>query len=354
MDRAEETKLKVKMVRSLLEKTGHKGIIIRKQPNFSWISAGGRGFIGLASENACASIVISKNGVFVAGNNIETPRLLAEEFPKGFAEPVILPWAEDGGIDELLNKKIGSLTSDTEQDAWFREKRVNLLECEETRYAKLGKTAASILEEVCLSIKPGMSEFEIAGRISEGYWAAGIEPITLLIAADNRSEKVRHYVPTAKKIKNGVICSICARAGGLVISATRSVGFSKNFAKNYEKLLKVEQNIFETIKPGIVLGNVYKKLTESYKHNGLDKEWENHHQGGLTGYLAREIRVLPNTAFKISSHQAYAWNPSAIGAKCEDTILLNDNSKITVLTTISKKWPSIKIGSLNRPDILRR
>ena len=354
MDRAEETKLKVKMVRSLLEKTGHKGIIIRKQPNFSWVSAGGRGFIGLASESACASIVISKTGIFIAGNNIETPRLLAEEFPKGFAEPVILPWAGDVGIDELLNKKFGKLTNDTEQDAWFRENRVNLLECEEIRYAKLGKISAEILEDVCASVKPGMSEFEIAGRISEGYWAAGIEPITLLIAADNRSDRVRHYVPTAKKIKNGVICSICARSGGLVVSATRSVGFSKDFAKRYEKLLKVEQAVLEATKGGAVLGNVYKTLTESYKQNGLDKEWENHHQGGLTGYLAREIRVLPETNFKVAPHQAYAWNPSAVGAKCEDTVLVGEKSQLSILTKTGKNWPQVKVGTLIRPGILRK
>ena len=353
MDRAEESKLKIKAVRSLLEKTGDDGIIIRKQPNFSWISSGGRGFIGLASENACAAIVVTGKGVYAAGNNIEIPRLLAEELPKNFAEPVMLPWRDDGTIDDFLKKKFGKLTNDTEQDVWFKEKRVNLLECEESRFAKLGKLAAQLLEDVCTSLEPGISETGIAGQISEAYWGAGIEPITLLIAADNRSNMVRHYVPTTKKVKSGVICSICARSGGLVVSATRTVAFSNSFAKNYEKLLKVEQAVFEATRPGAVLGQVFNTLINAYAQNGLAGEWENHHQGGLTGYMAREIRALPDTRAVAAAHQAFAWNPSAVGAKCEDTVLVGENGKLTILTKTGKNWPTVKAGSMLRPDILR-
>ena len=354
MNRSEESKYKVNLIRSLLEKTGHAGIIIKKQPNFSWISAGGRGFIGLASEGACAAIVVTKDGVYVAGNNIELPRLVSEEFPEGFAEPISLPWQEDGTIDALLKKRFGKLTNDAEQDAWFRKTRVNLLECEEARYAKLGKISAQGLEEVCASIKPGISEFEIAGRISELYWAAGIEPITVLIAADERSSLLRHYVPTAKKAKKGVICSICARAGGLVVSATRLVSFSKNFSPDYKNLLKVEQAAFEATRPGMEMGIIYKNLVDAYTQNGFPREWNNHHQGGLTGYQAREIRVLPDTKEKVSAHQAFAWNPSVIGAKCEDTVLVDENGSLSVLTKSSKDWPAQKIGSILRPGILEK
>jgi len=354
MDRIEECNLKVKSVRSLLDKTGHKGIIIRRQPNFSWISSGGRPFIGLASESACAAIVVTKDGVYVAGNNIEPPRLVAEEFPKGFAELITLPWRNDGTIDDVLKKKFGNLTTDSEQEAWFRDKRTSLLECEELRFAKLGKIAAQVLEDVCASLKPGVSEFEIAGRISSGYWAAGIEPITMLVAADNRSGQVRHYVPTVKKVKTGVICSICARAGGLVASATRTVAFTKDFAKRYGQLLKVEQAVFEATKPGAPLGQAFKTLIDAYSQNGLAGEWENHHQGGMTGYLARELRVSPDTKDKVSAHQAFAWNPSAVGAKCEDTVLVGENGKLSVLTKPGKNWPTVKVGSLLRPEILRK
>ncbi|MDR1319649.1 MAG: M24 family metallopeptidase [Treponema sp.] len=351
MNRLEECIYKVNKVRAMLRETGHGGIIIRKQANFSWITAGGRAFIGLASEASCAAIVVTSDGVYLAGNNIEVPRLLAEELPRDFVEPVTLPWRDDGTMDTALKQRFGQLSSDTEQDEWFRENRVLLVESEAERYAKLGKVSAEALEECCAALKPGMTELEAAGRISERLWAAGIEPITLLVAADNRGERVRHYVPTGEKINDGVICSICARSGGLIASATRITAFKKDFARRYEALLKVEQAAFAATVPGATLGDVFQAIIDAYAQNGLSGEWENHHQGGLTAYLAREIRVEPGCRKTVRSGEAFAWNPSAVGAKCEDTVFLGDQG-LSVLTEVSRHWPSVTAGSLRRPDIL--
>ncbi|MDR2758899.1 MAG: M24 family metallopeptidase [Spirochaetaceae bacterium] len=335
----------------MLRETEYGGIVIRKQANFSWITAGGRAFIGLASEAACAAIVVTAGGVYLAGNNIEVPRLLAEELPQGFAEPITLPWRDDGAMDKVLQQRFGKLSSDTEQNEWFRDNRIVLLKSEAERYAKLGSAAAEALEESCASLKPGMTEQEGAGKISERLWAAGIEPITLLVAADDRSERVRHFVPTGEKINEGVICSICARSGGLIVSATRIAAFKKNFARHYQALLRVEQAAFEATVSGAILGDVFRTIMDAYTQNGLQGEWENHHQGGLTAYLAREIRVEPACRKMVRTGQAFAWNPSTVGAKCEDTVFL-DEQGIRPLTEVSRYWPAITIGDLQRPDIL--
>ncbi|MDR2630890.1 MAG: M24 family metallopeptidase [Spirochaetaceae bacterium] len=352
MNRLEECTGKVNKIRAMLSETGYEGIIIRKQANFSWITAGGRAFIGLASETACAAMVVTAGGVYLAGNNIEVPRLLTEELPQGFVEPVILPWRDDGTMDKTLQQRFGKLSSDTEQDEWFRENRVILQESEAERYAALGRTAAEALEEICASLKPGMTELEGAGKISERLWAEGIEPITLLIAADRRSERVRHYVPTKEKINDGVICSICARSGGLVASATRITAFKKDFARHYQTLLRVEQAAFEATVPGAILGDVFRAIMDAYTENGLKGEWENHHQGGLCGYLAREIRVEPECPKTVRTGQVFAWNPSAAGAKCEDTVFLGEGG-LRPLTEVSQQWPAVTINGLRRPLILR-
>ena len=353
MTRLEECANKVERVRTVLRENGLDGVIIKKQPNFSWITAGARGFIGLASEGSCGSIVVTTKDVYLASNNIETPRLLAEELPHGFAEPVVLPWEEDGTTDAVLRQKLGKLADDGELDGWFRQERVNLLGSEVERYADAGKTVAEILENVCLSLKSGVSEFEVAGMISSGLWAVGIEPITMLVAADDRSKHFRHNVPTNGKVTNGVICSLCARAGGLVISTTRSVAFNKDFAQRYEALLQVENVAFTATTQGAKLGEVLGKIKNAYTQNGLDGEYKNHHQGGLTGYLAREVRV-DSTCQKVAQpNQAFAWNPSAVGAKCEDTVLLQEEG-IRILTPCSAKWPAVQVGKLLRPDVLRK
>jgi Xaa-Pro aminopeptidase len=192
---------------------------------------------------------------------------------------------------------------------------------------------------------------EVAGRIAGRLWAAGIEPITVLIAADDRSNTVRHYVPTAKKITDGVICSMCARSGGLVVSSTRIVAFKKDFAISYGKLLKVEQAAFDATREGVSLGDALQKIMDAYTANGLNGEWNNHHQGGSTGYLAREIRVGPGCTTVASTGQAFAWNPSAVGAKCEDTVLLTKTG-LRILTPTTPAWPVLDVGGRRRPDIL--
>lgn len=352
MTRLEECNAKVECVRAELKASGFDAVVIKKQANFSWITSGGRGFIGLASENACGSIVVASDGVYLAANNIESVRLFAEELPDNFAQPITLSWTVDGDMDSVLQKNFGHITNDIQMDNWFKTQRVVLNDDEILRYRELGTATAKVLEDVLLSVHPGMTEFEVAGEISKGLWCREIEPITLLVAADGRSERVRHYVPTNGQIHSGVIASLCARSGGLIVSATRSAAFEKGFAQNYSKLLNVEQAAFEATKEGATLGDVVKTIMVAYGENGLTDEWKNHHQGGMTAYLAREYRADPACPVPVQLNQAYAWNPSAIGAKCEDTAILTA-SGLEIITPVSARWPKVQQGKWTRPDILK-
>ena len=352
MTRLEECNMKVRLVCAELKNRGYDAIVIKRQPNFSWITSGGRGFIGLASENACAAIVVTAECTYLVSNNIESARLLTEELPEGFASPITLDWTADNTMDAFLEQKFGNIMDDIRMDNWFKTVRTNLNSNEIQRYRVLGKDVAEILETICLSLRPGLTEFEIAGRISSELWSRGIEPITLLVAADERSRNVRHYVPTSKQANAGVIVSLCARSCGLVVSATRSVAFQKGFAQKYEELLNVEQAAFEATAEGGSLGDVVTKIMSAYKENGFPDEWKNHHQGGMTGYLAREIRADAACRIAVGANHAYAWNPSAPGIKCEDTIIRLDN-RLEIITPVSAMWPQLRKGEWIRPDVLK-
>ena len=353
MTRLEECNSKVKLIRKELLNSQRTAVVIKKQSNFSWITSGGRGFIGLASENSCASIVVTKEQVFLVANNIESPRIMTEELPTGFAESITIDWPEDSTLDTLLSEKFSPYTTDIELESWFKSTRLILNPSEQERYLSIGKRTASILEESCMQIETRMTEFEVAGIVSSALWKQGIEPITLLVAADRRSQYVRHYVPTSATIHQGVIVSICARSKGLIVSATRIVAFDNTFAANYDALLNVEQAMWEATTPNSTLLSVLERTKTAYAENGLAEEWKNHHQGGLTGYMAREIRVDAFTTECVKPQQAYAWNPSAAGIKCEDTILLAADS-LEIVTPVSSIWPSVQKGNMVRPDILRK
>ena len=354
MNRKEEISEKLHLVRAMLKEKGLDGVIIKRQADFSWITAGGRGFIGLAGDAACGMILVTLDDFYLAANNIEGPRLMAEELPSEEIKLLQTDWWEDGKIEEKLKKEFGNLSDDIALDSWFKSARVNLLPSETERYRQLGTESAQALENACKAARQGMTEWEIAGLISAGLWARGIEPITLLVAADDRSLNYRHYVPTQKCAEEGFIASICARRGGLIVSATRLVGFNMGFARDYRALLEVEKAAFEATIPGATLGTIMDHIKEAYDKNGFPEEWKNHHQGGMTGYLAREYRADSESGIVTRSGQAFAWNPSVRGAKCEDTVLVLPEGGVSILTPCSDEWPSVEIGKWKRPDVLYR
>ena len=56
------------------------GVLINSQHNFAWATAGANNGIDLSRENGAASIFIRNDGKkFILTNNIEMPRMLAEE-----------------------------------------------------------------------------------------------------------------------------------------------------------------------------------------------------------------------------------------------------------------------------------
>jgi antitoxin VapB len=87
---------------------------------------------------------------------------------------------------------------------------------------------------------------------------------------------------------------------------------------------------------------------------GFPDEWRLHHQGGLAGYLPREIVATPETQDEVSVGQVYACNPSIAGTKSEDTILVGerDNKVLTVIPG----WPTLSVEiegqTIERPRIL--
>jgi len=204
-----------------------------------------------------------------------------------------------------------------------------------------------------------MSENEIYG-ISMSYLAKkNIIPHLVLVGADDRIEKYRHPIPSEKIMKKRVMIVFCARRGGLIASLTRFVNFGKvdpDIIRRHEAVCQVDTSFLHNTKPGISFKDIFSSAKAVYKAVGFPEEWENHHQGGNTGYRARYTFAGPNVNKIIKKNMVFAWNPSIAGVKSEDTVLCGDDD-ILVLTEI-KGWPLIPVEvgkkTYMRPDILVR
>jgi len=351
---------KLLKIREIIANRGIGGVLIERQNNFSWLT-GGRGFIGLASEIACGSVLVTKDKAYLVANNIEIQRLIDEETASETVAQDIVSlsflWHEEGRRAEMIKQAAGGeVLTDTQLASEFFEMRTVLDVNEIDFYAKFSVQAANILENAVKNVKIGMSEFELAGKISQGLWNAGIEPITLLIAFDERAFKYRHFLPTANRLKNYAIASICARKGGLIVSATRSAYINgcvpDEITQKYQQLSKVYAALVNNTKPGAKLSDLFESIKLDYANCGYHGEENLHHQGGLTGYVAREIRAMPGVDYIAQANQAYAWNPTITGTKIEDTIVITESGVGFEILTHTGNYEYAETDGVKIPQIL--
>jgi Xaa-Pro aminopeptidase len=362
-----ETKEKERRVREFLKSKGLKGLILKRQANFSWMTCGGLNLVGITTEFGATSLLITEESKFVISNNIEAPRMIEEEGLKkqGFNLKTF-PWHEDQEVS-VVKGLIGEgpLGSDapfpnaqvlTEDIARLR---YSLTPEEIERYRWLGERASLSLEKTVMKTKKGEKESEVIARLCKEIWKDRIDPITLMAAADDRVFKFRHPIPTERKIEKYLMVSVNARKWGLIVSLTRFVHFGKlprELKKKYEANVFIDCTMMAHTRPGVPASEVLQKGIDAYREKGFPEEWKLHHQGGSIGYTGRDYRTHLKTPDVIQENQAFTWNPSITGTKSEDTILAT--SKGPEMITYPILYPTLTLKaagiSFERPAILEK
>ena len=103
MTRAEEIGIKRERVRRFLREQELDGILMTRQSTFSWYTGGGNGFV--ASVEAAGSILAMRDRDVLITDNIEAPRLKAEElggFKGVFKGTVKAAISRHGGLRDKL------------------------------------------------------------------------------------------------------------------------------------------------------------------------------------------------------------------------------------------------------------
>lgn len=325
---------------ALMEEQGWTGILFRRHENIAWATAGlVEARVGLASETAVCSLLFTREGGrFCIAPNNEAARLADEEFAGLDFEAVIYPWTEDAASD-LAHKhggpEIGADTAEPGLIPWnFTEVRAPLLAGEVERFRTLGKAVAETTTRVLKDLAPGMTEDEMAARISAGLLAQHITPSVLLMATDERIFHYRHAVPRKGVLRKYGMLNLCARRSGLVVSITRFVHFGAlpaELAANFERAAGVNAELLHASREGATAAQLYAVAARAYATAGFSNEITRHHQGGPCGYLERDWVARPGGTQVLRATQGLAWNPSLQGAKAEDTALLRGGA-IEILT----------------------
>lgn len=342
LTRLEEVLVKEQRIHKLMDDEDLEGILLKKQANFSWLSAGGYNMVGVNSDAGVTALLVTKNARYIIASHIEMKRMLVEEGlgDLGF-QPLEFAWYVDGEA-EMVRRIVPDLSrvgADIEfanvrnMDGEIKKLRYSLTESEVERYCFLGTKLSIALEKVMLGIRPGDKECEIAGRFGAELWKDRIDPTGVLVAADERAALYRHPIPTQQMVRRYLVCSIHARYKGLITTVTRTMHFgaptpklSKQFANN----LELDNRMTAATQVGKSITDAFETAVAAYAELGVPNEWKLHHQGGGMGYCTRDFKVVPQMTGLVQENQAFCWNPTLTGTKAEDGFVATAKGPILI------------------------
>jgi antitoxin VapB len=357
---------KHRRVVEFLDAGGFDGVLLNRVDNFAWYTGGGECHVNLAAEAGVGALLIRRDGAVLITNNVERPRLMEEELGGLGLMQEICDWWQDDLAPAVQRLAPGmKIASDTDVPgaspaaADIARLRWSLTPEEVRRYRALGKEVGQAIGEACMAVQPGMTEHEAAAVLAAEHLRRGIQPIVVLVAADDRLLKYRHPIPTDNKITRAVMLVVCGRRSGLIVSATRIVHFGPvpaELAKKHAAAIAVDAAFIAATRVGGRIGDIVKAGLDAYAVQGFADEWKLHHQGGPTGYAARDYRAIETTDDLVLPNHAFAWNPSITGTKSEDTIVATPEGPEVI--SLSPGIPTREITAagirLRRHDILIR
>lgn len=351
--RAAEVADKLALLRETLDATGAGAIRLRCLDWFSWVTAGGDASVMVAADLGAAEVLVTRDEAVIMTDEIEGERLRREQVPDGFTFH-IAPWAEvelretyvlgAAGGGAILTDRPNHV--DQPLPASLRLRRMVLNAAEQERYRALGREAAQAVGEVLREARPDWTEFQLVAAAARALWSRGIQPALVLAAGERRLPLFAHPAPTHERLGGRATLVVCARRHGLYGNLTRSASFGPA-PREQDELLQVEATGLDAIKPGNSLAAVYHALDAAYRHANRPDAIRAHHQGGITGYQAREIVASPSTATGLEPGMAFAFNPGFAGIKIEDTFLLGPHGLENL--TLDPQWPAREVQGRPRP-----
>jgi antitoxin VapB len=339
----------------LLDATAAEAVVASSPATVRWLLCGRGRPVSTTGPEADYAVLLTRDRAVVIHPDIESSRVEAEErFDELGFETVAYPWHE--GRARTLRGLLGGarpLTAD-ELDSAAAPLRRCLGEEELRRYRAAGADVAEAMVETLAALSPAGTEVEAAAGLGRRLRQRGFTTPVLLAAGEDRQGVHRHPLATSATLGRHALLAATAERHGLHVSLTRIVAFGRapeELVELCRRAAAVDALALRGSRPGRTLGDVFADLEAAYADEGFPGEWRRHHQGGLTGYLGREVFAVPGERTPIPASAAVAWNPSLTGgAKSEDTALVTGDGVEVVTRT--PELPEWTFGGLGRPAVV--
>ncbi|MGN6360392.1 MAG: M24 family metallopeptidase [Thermomicrobiales bacterium] len=367
MNKADEFAIKLDRLHRLLDAHELAGLVLASEANCAWLSCGpddgaelagvtgGRTRIWQETERGVAALIVTRDTVYLHGENIEFPRLARNEFTGLPFVPLAQDWrrsdlaaavAEVCGAGaavgyDLYDPALVALPGARYLGPAITDLRASLTQRELVRYRWLCAQAAHIAREVCLALAPGWREAAIVAAAEQRLLTLGIANAVPIVTCDGRMWVDRHGLYGDARLERYAMIVFCARKWGLTACLTRLVHFGPlpdELRAKSAATRRIARRLHEATRPGTPLATIFTEtLLPAYATEGYPDEPAHHHQGGSTGYAGRDTRVTDQSAGAVMPDQAFAWNPSIAGTKTEETILARTDGYD--ILTHDPNWP---------------
>ena len=317
-------------LRELMDERGLGALLLSRPANFAWYTGGADNRVDHGDPVGVASVLVTTDDAYVLTNNIEAPRMREEQTPE--MEVVEHPWHEEPAahLRELTGGAgVGTdfpSTSGPDLSAEISPLRYVLDGDAIEDYRRLGEDTVIAVSEATGSLSPETDELDAAAELSAACLGRGMFAPVLLAASEERLVRHRHPVPHGGHLGKQAMLVVCAERGGLFVSLTRMIYFREPDPKSARRQEACEEILRrmreEATRKGRTLAQAFEDCRRFYAEAGYPEGWRDHHQGGMTGYASREVIATPGTQQGITEAQAFAWNPSLVGAKAEETFVL--------------------------------
>ena len=322
-------------LRSLMDRLDLGALLLRGPANFAWYTDGADNRVDHASPVGVAGIVVTPDGEYVLTDNIEAPRMREEQTPD--MQVVEHPWYE-GPTATLRELTGGAATGGDFVDEDLRNVsaeiaplRYALDDAAIARYRQLGRDTDAAFDDVMGTLSPSTGEAEAAASLTAACRQRGMFSPVLLAAGERRMSRYRHPLPADEPLRGRGMLVVCAERGGLYANLTRIVQFEESDPETRRRQTACENvlnRMREATRPGRTLAELFADCQHFYAEEGFPEGWRDHHQGGTTGYASRELVASPDIRHTVEDGYAFAWNPSLVGAKAEETFLLSDGETV--------------------------
>jgi Xaa-Pro aminopeptidase len=352
--RTAEVAAKLAQARRWLAEAGAGALRLRGVDWFAWATAGGSSALQHGAGAGVAEVLVTPGDACILTDEISADRLKEEEVPAGFSYHVT-PWEDPEWREQFVIEAAAGAPVLSDRPAGPEQalapaahhQRLLLSLGEQQRYLQLGSDAAAAMPEAMRAARREWTEHALAGEGARALWRRGIQPALVMAAGARRLALYRDPAPTSEPLGERAMLVFGARRHGLYANLARFVSFGAAVPEAQAELLTVEATALAACVAGNSLAAVYHALGHAYRHAGRPDAIREYHQGGITGYLPRELLATASTALALAPGMAVTFNPSFGGIRIEDTFLLGEHGLENL--TFDPAWPAASVQGRMRP-----